>query len=815
MAESRYCLKRILWATDSSYFDSSEERATMLFLDSILRGKYRAASSRQPSQGGRNRGGRRRAGRKSRQLRLEPLEIRSLLSGVPGLSSVAAAAQSQYESRGYYSYSTAQQLVLQQLDAAEVGVPVEMELVAANGHRSVVTNFSDSVSVTSGTDKTAKVSPITFQGGVAYFSVTFDTAGEQTLTATDTTTTTVPAVTAAVNVVNPAIATQLSLSTQGPAQTGVPVTMTLTAYNALNQPVTTFADNVTVTGTNVTVSAVTYDDGVGTFTVTFGTAGYQTLTLTDSTDPALSGTYFLRVRQGTTTPTPPAPSPATHLALSVVGSPVVNKPVTVELTALNAQGGTVTGFSDSVTVASSSDPTATVSPITFSNGVATFTVTFDKSGSQTLTATDTATGTSIPAVTVSTTVSPAPTTPSPATHLSLSVVGSPVVNEPVTVELTALNAQGGTVTGFSDSVTVASSSDPTATVSPITFSNGVATFTVTFDKSGSQTLTATDTANGTTIPAVTATTTVSPASTTTTPSPATNATTSSNWSGYAAQTSLNSPAANSVSAVYGTWTVPTVSGSGTAYSAVWVGIDGYSSSSVEQLGTEQDTVGGQAQYSAWYEMYPADSVTISTMTIHPGDTMTASVVYDTATSKYPSGYFVLSMTDTTTKQSFSIDEGNSGYQRSSAEWVVEAPSSNSGVLPLADFTPVTFTNATATIDGVTGAIDNSTWQNTAINMGTQSVAEDSTSTLTDSGGASSFTETYLTSASTSPGGHHHGFATEDNSPKLFQPSLHSSAAASSAFASVANHKTDNAVRDQVFASLDLCTAKPYGGTKSP
>ena len=402
-------------------------------------------------------------------------------------------------------------------------------------------------------------------------------------------------------------------------------------------------------------------------------------------------------------------------------------------------------------------------------------------------------------------VIPGTPTPSPATKLALSVLGTAVVGEPVSVQLTALNAQGGIATNFSDSVTVASTSDTTATVSTVTFKNGVALFTVTFDKSGTQTLTATDTATGTTVKAATATTTVSPAPTTPSPTnPAPNAVVSSNWSGYAAQTNLNSPAANSVSAVYGTWTVPTVSGSGTAYSAVWVGIDGYSSSSVEQLGTEQDIVNGQAQYSAWYEMYPAYPVTISSITVHAGDSITASVVYDTATKQYPSGYFVLSITDTTTKQSFSIDEGNSGYQRSSAEWIVEAPSSNSGVLPLANFTSVTFTNASATINGVTGAIDNSSWQNTAINMGTQSVTEDSTSTLTDSSGVSSFTVTYLTSVSPGSGGHHHGgFVADQSSTQLPQVSLKSSAAASSAFASVASDKTDNAVRDQVFASFDL------------
>src|SRR5262249_49358771 len=62
-----------------------------------------------------------------------------------------------------------------------------------------------------------------------------------------------------------------------------------------------------------------------------------------------------------------------------------------------------------------------------------------------------------------------------------------------------------------------------------------------------------------------------------------------NWSGYAAETNLSAPASNAVTQVSGSWNVPTVTGRTNAYSSVWVGIDGYSSSSVEQLGTEQDT----------------------------------------------------------------------------------------------------------------------------------------------------------------------------------------------------------------------------------
>ena len=75
--------------------------------------------------------------------------------------------------------------------------------------------------------------------------------------------------------------------------------------------------------------------------------------------------------------------------------------------------------------------------------------------------------------------------------------------------------------------------------------------------------------------------------------------TSQNWSGYVA----TDPCAefDSVSA---SWTVPSVTcSSGAQYSAEWVGIDGNTSPTVEQDGTEGDCSGGTASYDAWYEMY--------------------------------------------------------------------------------------------------------------------------------------------------------------------------------------------------------------------
>ncbi len=198
-----------------------------------------------------------------------------------------------------------------------------------------------------------------------------------------------------------------------------------------------------------------------------------------------------------------------------------------------------------------------------------------------------------------------------------------------------------------------------------------------------------------------------------------------NWSGYVAETNFSQPQANSVTAVSGSWVVPNVTGNTSAYSAIWVGIDGASNSTVEQIGTEQNTSrSGATTYYAWWEMYSSGDQqpvqVITSMTVNPGDTISASVQYMVAGPH--AGQFYLSIDDTShPNDSFSTYETSSQTQsplaqRSSAEWIVEAPSSFFGVLPLANFGTVTFSGAQATINGTTGAIDNTAWQNTSIDM---------------------------------------------------------------------------------------------------
>jgi hypothetical protein len=201
--------------------------------------------------------------------------------------------------------------------------------------------------------------------------------------------------------------------------------------------------------------------------------------------------------------------------------------------------------------------------------------------------------------------------------------------------------------------------------------------------------------------------------------------TSTNWSGYAA----TSGTYTSVSA---SWTEPTGTCSrSTQYSSFWVGLDGYNSGSVEQTGTDVDCSGGSARYYAWYEMYPAYPVNYSN-TVRPGDHLNASVTY------LGNNQFRLFIGDTTQGWSHTTTASLSGAARSSAEVIVEAPSSSSGVLPLADFGTASFTGSTA--NG--SAIGNAGGVTQIIMVDNAGRAKDSISSLS---GGQNFSATWLRS----------------------------------------------------------------------
>ena len=157
--------------------------------------------------------------------------------------------------------------------------------------------------------------------------------------------------------------------------------------------------------------------------------------------------------------------------------------------------------------------------------------------------------------------------------------------------------------------------------------------------------------------------------------------TSTNWSGYAV-------AGSRFTSVSSSWTEPTATCSSTAYSSFWVGLDGDTSNSVEQTGTDADCSGRTPQYYAWYEMYPKYPVNLRN-TVRPGDHLTASVTTN------GSGTFTLTISDSTQGWNYSTQQKLKSAKLASAEVIAEAPSSSSGVLPLANFGTVSFSGAGA------------------------------------------------------------------------------------------------------------------------
>jgi hypothetical protein len=157
--------------------------------------------------------------------------------------------------------------------------------------------------------------------------------------------------------------------------------------------------------------------------------------------------------------------------------------------------------------------------------------------------------------------------------------------------------------------------------------------------------------------------------------------TSSNWSGYAAH-------GHTYRSISASWVEPTghCHGSGHKYSSFWVGLDGYSSKTVEQTGSEVDCVGSSPRYFAWYEMYPAFPVNFGNR-VRPGDHFTGSVTHTSGSS------YTLVIRDTTQHWSHTIHKSLRHAKNSSAEVIAEAPSTSAGVLPLADFGTVRFSNA--------------------------------------------------------------------------------------------------------------------------
>jgi len=189
-----------------------------------------------------------------------------------------------------------------------------------------------------------------------------------------------------------------------------------------------------------------------------------------------------------------------------------------------------------------------------------------------------------------------------------------------------------------------------------------------------------------------------------------------NWSGFADVEG----GAKTVTSVSGQWEMPFVqcpSGlyrNQDAFLAQWVGLDGFTSGTVEQLGSGTQCFEGVTYYYVWYEMFPNGTVIEGTQACinnnvdcpRPGDLISASVTVAAG------GNYTLSLTDFNRPQeSFSVNAqcDPAVCVDSSGEWIIERPAFalpfGFQILPLVDFFETGFFNGTLTSGGNTTKIE--------------------------------------------------------------------------------------------------------------
>jgi hypothetical protein len=164
------------------------------------------------------------------------------------------------------------------------------------------------------------------------------------------------------------------------------------------------------------------------------------------------------------------------------------------------------------------------------------------------------------------------------------------------------------------------------------------------------------------------------------------------WAGYVALTGAG------VHSATGKWTVPAVTCTSTdSVVGFWVGIDGWASDSVEQVGTAAFCDNGTPSYYSFWQVVPLTGNNLMSG-VQPGDQITASVKRTGTTHQL----FTLKLTDTT-HPAANINAEQSCSPATcydeDAEWIAEKPASTD-YPDLADFG--NWTLRAASVDGYSG-----------------------------------------------------------------------------------------------------------------
>jgi prepilin-type N-terminal cleavage/methylation domain-containing protein len=373
------------------------------------------------------------------------------------------------------------------------GVSHSFTVTAKDAGGNVATSYRGTVHFTSSDSVAVLPANYTFtaadNGAHTFPTATLKTLGTQSITATDTVTSTITGSQTGITVTAGPAASLVLAGYPSPTATGVSHTFTVTAKDALGNTATGYTGTVHFTSTDgaavlpVNYTFVAGDNGTHAFTAALKTVGTQSITATDTVTSTITGTQSgITVTAG----------PAASLVVAGYPSPTVSGVSHIfTVTAKDAAGNTATGYTGTVHFTSSDGAAALPGNYTFTaadNGTRTFIAILKTAGTQSITATDTVTG-SIKGTQAGINV----------TAGSLVVAGYPNptgagVSNSFTV--TAKDGVGNTLTSYRGTVHFTSSDVQAGLPVDYTFvaaDNGTHTFTAALKTLGTQSITATDT----------------------------------------------------------------------------------------------------------------------------------------------------------------------------------------------------------------------------------------------------------------------------------------------------------------------------------
>ncbi|HJT31223.1 MAG TPA: hypothetical protein VJ783_04175, partial [Pirellulales bacterium] len=397
------------------------------------------------------------------------------ITGTSGTIAVAAAAATHYTVGAPAS--------------AMAGTAFSITVTAQDQFGNTATAYAGTLHFTSSDSQAALPVDSTLTSGIGTFNVTLKTSGNQTITASDTVSGSITGSSSTVAVAA-AAATHYTVGAPASTTAGTAFSITVTAQDQFGNTATAYGGIVHFTssdGQAVLPTDSTLTSGVGTFNVTLKTSGNQTVTATDTLTATINGT------SGTIAV---AAAAATHYTVSATANATAGNAIPVTVTAKDPYGNTATAYSGTVHFSSSDGQAVLPADSALTSGVGTFSATLKTSGSETVTATDTLSGSITGAANVS-------VVPYVVTYFQLAAPAAATSGIEFEVTVTALDQFGNTATSYSGTVHFSSSDSTALLPADSTLVNGVGNFAITLEAIGSETVTVAD--SGSAAPPVTAT----------------------------------------------------------------------------------------------------------------------------------------------------------------------------------------------------------------------------------------------------------------------------------------------------------------------